>query len=85
MLRSCSIRFRWYPEAHVRAGDAVAIFGLGAIGQIAIQLAKKAGATTIVGIDPIAQRRELAEKRRCRLHARSYESRCRFSSKGIDR
>lgn len=28
-------------EAHVRAGDAVAIFGLGAIGQIAIQLAKK--------------------------------------------
>ena len=27
-----------------------------------IQLAKKAGATTIVGIDPIAQRRELAEK-----------------------
>ena len=49
-------------EAHVRAGDAVAIFGLGAIGQIAIQLAKKAGATTIVGIDPIAQRRELAEK-----------------------
>ena len=72
-------------EAHVRAGDAVAIFGLGAIGQIAIQLAKKQGATTIVGIDPIAQRKRISRKIRCRLHARSYESRCRFSSKGIDR
>lgn len=48
-------------EAHVRAGDYVAVFGLGAIGQIAIQLAKKAGASLVIGIDPIAGRRELAE------------------------
>ncbi|MGG5359675.1 MULTISPECIES: zinc-dependent alcohol dehydrogenase [unclassified Enterococcus] len=49
-------------EAKVRAGDYVAVFGLGAIGQIAIQLAKKAGASLVIGIDPIPRRRELAEK-----------------------
>ncbi len=49
-------------EAHVRAGDYVAIFGLGAIGQIAVQLAKKAGASLVIGIDPIAHRRDIAEK-----------------------
>lgn len=49
-------------EAHIRAGDYVAVFGLGAIGQIAIQLAKKAGASIVIGIDPIEKRREMALK-----------------------
>lgn len=47
-------------DANVRAGDYVVVIGLGAIGQIAIQLAKKAGASVVIGIDPIEQRREIA-------------------------
>lgn len=49
-------------DANVRPGDRVVIIGLGAIGQIALQFAVKIGATTVIGIDPIAKRREIAEK-----------------------
>lgn len=47
--------------ANVRAGDAVAVFGLGAIGLIAVQIAVKAGAK-VIAIDPIESRRKLAEE-----------------------
>jgi threonine dehydrogenase-like Zn-dependent dehydrogenase len=47
-------------DAHVRAGDYVVVVGLGAIGQIAIQLAKKAGASIVVGVDPLSHRCEIA-------------------------
>ncbi len=47
-------------DANVRAGDYVVVVGLGAIGQIAIQLAKKAGASIVVGIDPISHRCDIA-------------------------
>ncbi|MBC1398137.1 zinc-dependent alcohol dehydrogenase [Listeria fleischmannii] len=49
-------------DAHVRAGDFVVVIGLGAIGQIAIQLAKKAGASIVIGVDPIPHRLEIAKK-----------------------
>ncbi|EBF5160600.1 TPA: zinc-binding alcohol dehydrogenase [Listeria monocytogenes] len=49
-------------DAHVRAGDYVVVVGLGAIGQIAIQLAKKAGASVVIGVDPLSHRRKIAEK-----------------------
>lgn len=49
-------------DADVRPGDRVVVIGLGAIGQIALQFAAKIGATTVIGIDPIAKRREIAEK-----------------------
>lgn len=49
-------------DANVRPGDYVAIFGLGAIGLIALQLAVKAGARVVIGIDPILHRREIAKK-----------------------
>lgn len=49
-------------EAHVRVGDYVVIMGLGAIGQIAVQLAKKAGAKIVIAVDPITHRREIAKK-----------------------
>lgn len=48
--------------ADIKSGDYVAIFGLGAIGQIAVQLAKKAGASIVIAIDPIEKRREIALK-----------------------
>ena len=47
-------------DANVRPGERVAVIGLGAIGLIALQLAVKCGASVVVGIDPIAKRRELA-------------------------
>jgi threonine dehydrogenase-like Zn-dependent dehydrogenase len=47
-------------DAHVRAGDRVAVIGLGAIGQLAAQLAKIAGASYVAVIDPIEKRREVA-------------------------
>ncbi|MBP9479430.1 MAG: zinc-binding alcohol dehydrogenase [Sebaldella sp.] len=51
-----------FRDANVRAGDYVVVIGLGAIGQIAVQLAKKAGAKIVIGIDPIAVRRDIALK-----------------------
>lgn len=47
-------------DAGIKLGDRVAVFGLGAIGLIAVQLAKIAGASWVVAVDPLANRRELA-------------------------
>lgn len=47
-------------DAGIKLGDRVAIFGLGAIGVIAVQLARLAGAAEVVAVDPIANRRDLA-------------------------
>ncbi|MCS5723912.1 zinc-binding dehydrogenase [Herbiconiux sp. CPCC 203407] len=46
--------------ARVAPGDTVAVVGLGHVGLWAVQAARLAGASTIIGIDPIASRRELA-------------------------
>ena len=48
-------------DAHIRMGDLVVVFGLGVPGQIVMQAARASGAT-VVGVDPIASRRALAEK-----------------------
>ncbi|GLC82268.1 zinc-dependent alcohol dehydrogenase [Lacrimispora brassicae] len=47
-------------DANVRAGDHVVVIGLGAIGQIAVQLAKKSGASVVIAVDPIEKRRAIA-------------------------
>lgn len=49
-------------DANVRMGDNVVVIGLGAIGQIAIQMAKQSGAAIVIGVDPIEKRREVALK-----------------------
>jgi len=49
-------------DGHVRIGDAAAIFGLGAIGLLGVQLLKLAGAQLIIAADPIESRRKLAER-----------------------
>ncbi|GGC84383.1 alcohol dehydrogenase [Thalassobacillus devorans] len=49
-------------DANIKPGDCVAISGLGAIGQIAVQLVKQLGASLVVGIDPIEHRREVARE-----------------------
>ena len=47
-------------DGRVGIGDAVAIFSLGAIGLMAVQLAKEAGCHPIIAIDPLANRRAVA-------------------------
>jgi threonine dehydrogenase-like Zn-dependent dehydrogenase len=44
----------------IRIGDRVAVFGMGAIGVLAVQLARIAGADLVIAVDPLAGRRELA-------------------------
>ena len=47
-------------DGHLRIGDRVAVFGLGAIGAIAAQMASAAGAAYVAVIDPIEKRRYAA-------------------------
>jgi threonine dehydrogenase-like Zn-dependent dehydrogenase len=47
-------------DAPIRLGDQVAIFGMGAIGLIAVQLACISGADLVIGVDLIEARRNLA-------------------------
>jgi S-(hydroxymethyl)glutathione dehydrogenase / alcohol dehydrogenase len=48
--------------AGVRPGDSVAVVGCGGVGLSVVQGARIAGATTIVAIDPVEAKRELAKK-----------------------
>lgn len=47
-------------DANVRVGDTVLVSGLGAIGQMAAQAAKLAGASLVAVTDPIELRRKIA-------------------------
>ncbi len=47
-------------DSGLKLGDSVAIFGLGAIALCAVQMARLAGASTIVAVDPLAARRQVA-------------------------
>jgi threonine dehydrogenase-like Zn-dependent dehydrogenase len=47
-------------DVKIGLGDRVAVFGLGAIGLMAVQLARLSGASWVVAVDPIASRRDLA-------------------------
>ena len=49
-------------DAKIGLGDRVAVFGLGAIGQMAVQIARFQGARWIAATDPIPVRRELAKR-----------------------
>jgi threonine dehydrogenase-like Zn-dependent dehydrogenase len=47
-------------DGHVRIGDAVAVFGMGAIGLMALQLARLAGAHPVIAVEPLPIRRQAA-------------------------
>lgn len=47
-------------DSHMRLGDKVLVSGLGAIGMMAAQAARNAGASFVAVADPIALRREVA-------------------------
>jgi 2-desacetyl-2-hydroxyethyl bacteriochlorophyllide A dehydrogenase len=61
LLQSATIALQAVHDARVKLGDAVAVFGLGAFGLLAVQLARLSGAGWIAAVDPIAARRELAQ------------------------
>jgi threonine dehydrogenase-like Zn-dependent dehydrogenase len=47
-------------DARIKLGDRVVVIGLGAIGLLLVQMARRAGADRISAVDPVASRRELA-------------------------
>jgi threonine dehydrogenase-like Zn-dependent dehydrogenase len=49
-------------DAAIKLGDRVAVFGLGAIGMLAMQMARLNGAEKIIVLDPIASRLSLAKE-----------------------
>jgi len=48
-------------DGSIRIGDTVAVYGLGAIGLMAVQIARAGGAQRVFAVDPIAIRRAYAE------------------------
>lgn len=48
-------------DGNIRIGDTVAVYGLGAIGLLAVQIARAGGARKVFAVDPLAIRREYAE------------------------
>lgn len=56
------ISIRGVRAGRVTLGDAVAVFGQGVIGAFATHFAKLAGAATVIAIDPVAKRREVARE-----------------------
>jgi S-(hydroxymethyl)glutathione dehydrogenase/alcohol dehydrogenase len=51
-----------FNDSRLRAGETVAVIGCGGIGLAAINAAKIAGAGMIIAIDPVADKRALAER-----------------------
>ncbi len=47
-------------DGNIRVGDDVAVFGLGAIGLLTVQIAKAGGAHRVFAVDPLAARRDYA-------------------------
>jgi threonine dehydrogenase-like Zn-dependent dehydrogenase len=60
LLQSATIALQAIHDARLKAGDRLAVFGLGAFGLLAVQLARLSGAGWIAAVDPIGGRRELA-------------------------
>lgn len=68
-FRLVTIALQGVRKASIQLGDSALVLGLGIIGNLAGQLVRAAGATCLVGVDPVAWRAELA--RRCEFDATS--------------
>ncbi|QIG39142.1 alcohol dehydrogenase catalytic domain-containing protein [Microbacterium sp. 4R-513] len=60
ILEPTSVAVRITDKTGIKVGDRVAICGGGPIGQLALQVLKMHGATSLTLIEPIAERREMA-------------------------
>jgi L-iditol 2-dehydrogenase len=62
MLEPLGVAIHAWDLGHVRLGSSVAIVGCGPIGLCLVQLARAAGATTVIGVDPLEHRRDAAKR-----------------------
>ncbi len=60
MVEPAAVAVHTAELAHLRPGDAVAVFGLGVIGMLTMQAAKACGAVSVFAIDPLPYRVERA-------------------------
>jgi NDMA-dependent alcohol dehydrogenase len=63
-LVACSVPTGWGSAVYAggtRPGDVVVVVGLGGVGVNAVQGARHAGALHVIGVDPVAMKREFAE------------------------
>lgn len=60
MLEPLGVALHSWDLAHFRMGETAAIVGAGPIGLLLIQLARLAGATEVLAVEPLAYRRDLA-------------------------
>ncbi|RBY84480.1 NDMA-dependent alcohol dehydrogenase [Blastococcus sp. TF02A-30] len=63
-LTACSVPTGWGSAVYAggtRPGDVVVVVGLGGVGVNAVQGAVHAGAMHVIGVDPVAMKREFAE------------------------
>jgi len=62
LLQSATIALQAIHDARLKIGDKVAVFGLGAFGLLAVQLARLNGADWIAAVDPLGGRQRLARR-----------------------
>jgi S-(hydroxymethyl)glutathione dehydrogenase/alcohol dehydrogenase len=64
-LVGCGVPTGWGSAvyaAETTPGDTIVIYGIGGIGVNAVQGARHAGATNVIAVDPLANKREIAEQ-----------------------
>ena len=65
VLVGCGVPTGWgsaVNAGNVQIGDTVVIYGIGGVGANAVQGAVHAGATTVIAVDPLANKREFAQE-----------------------
>jgi threonine dehydrogenase-like Zn-dependent dehydrogenase len=62
LLQRATIAVQAVQDARIAIGDRVAVFGLGVLGLLAVQIARLGGASWVGAVDPIGARRALAEQ-----------------------
>ncbi|HUC15238.1 MAG TPA: alcohol dehydrogenase catalytic domain-containing protein [Acidimicrobiales bacterium] len=62
LLEPLGVALHSFDLGHVRYGGAVAVVGCGPIGLMVIQVARSAGASSIVAVEPLAHRRAAATR-----------------------
>ena len=62
MLEPLGVAIHAVDIAHLRVGTSVGVFGCGPIGLFLVQVARAAGAATVVAVDPLPHRLEAARR-----------------------
>jgi L-iditol 2-dehydrogenase len=62
LLEPLGVALHGFDLGHVRFGSSVAVVGCGPIGLLGVQVARAAGAASVVAVEPLAQRRAAAAR-----------------------